>query len=353
LPFLASVGFGSQIGNIFRQRLNLIEMEASRSSDGSFFGDRFTQGRYYGQYAKYETDCFACIALALEMLKINEFVISSNEKPHKPVVLISPEAQCCYARDSRGFASFAWSTLTRPVPNLNFVPLSDDSLAEWHEGNFLGALSFVEPVMWVGVKAMEPRSAGIKAEGTHLIRGLMSGSLGEHKLSVEQDFEKVRISTQFTAQKKIIAVHVVGLNWRVPNDVFNNFRRVYFFSGSDGSISSWESRVQPQASRLGHLSRWQQLKRKARRYGEVVRLGASRWLNVDNKIGIVFPSEQEFVVRRYPMKDAPWGSLNVEQVEAPRGRWLFGVGPGEALLSMQYVLHFGTAEETFRLASEA
>ena len=349
LPFLASIGCGDRTGAIFRQRLKLIQMEAARSSDGSFFGARFTQGRYNGQYAKYETDCFACIALSLELLTSQRMGIGPIGQLPGPVVVSSPEAQCCYARNNDLFMSFAWSTLTRSVPNISFLPLTDDSLAEWHEANLLGSVNFARPVRWVGVKAMEARENGLRVEGSHSIRSLRGDALAEHSLSLELDDSILRISSRYTCCKKLRAVHLTGLNWRIPNDVFNKFHRRYFFEGSDTSIACFES-VAPKESASGRLSHWEKVRRKLKRYGSVAPLGLSSWLNIDNTVGIIFSGNQKFFLRRYPRKDAPWNSLNVEQVESPEAYWRFNAIAGEVLLETNCLLHLGTAEKTLELS---
>lgn len=347
--FLSSIDCGEQIGTIFRQRLKLIEMEADRSSDGSFFGARFTQGRYNDQYAKYETDCFACVALSLEMFA-NRFAIRVSEEDQKPLVLTSPEAQCCYLRDTNLFVSFAWSTLTQSVPNITFLPLADDSLAEWHEANLLGAAIFGQPVKWVGVKAMDSQGHGLRVEGLHSIRTLTGAPLAEHKLSLNLDNGRLRISSVYTALKVLKAVQVTGLNWRIPNDVFNRFRRVYFFEGASDSISSYESRFAFNHPTPKYTSLCEKIRRKLRSHGSVVRLGTSKWLNIDNKVGIIFGCEQNFVLRRYQTKESPWNSLNVEQLEAPRAEWRFFVKNKSVLLENECLLHLGTAEETLALS---
>ena len=352
LPFLASIGCGRRTGYIFRQRLKLLEIEAAQSSDGSFFGARFTQGRYDGQYAKYETDCFACIALSLELLTSHGMSIGPIEELHPPVVVSSPEAQCCYARDRDLFMSFAWSTLTRPVPNITFLPLSDDSIADWHEANLLGTVKFLQPTKWVGVKAMEARENGLRVEGTHSIRNLKGTALAEHELSLELKMGRLHVRSLYTSRKKLRAVCITGLNWRIPNDFFNNWRRQYFFEGPDGSISTFESLALKEGVNGGSLSFLQKVRRKLQKYGDVMPLGTSSWLNVDNKVGLVFQDNKEFVLRRYPLKEAPWNSLNVEQVESPEAHWRFNALNGMVLLEMNCFLHLGTAAETRRLSRE-
>ena len=350
LLFLAEIGCGRRTALIFRQRLKLIEMEAERSTDGSFFGARFTQGRYNGQYAKYESDCFACIALSLTMLTAHGFEIESTNPSPEPVVVSSPEALCCYSRDSDLFMSFAWSTLSRSVPNVTYLPIADDSLADWHEANLLGSVKFTQPTKWVGVKAMESLDTILRVEGEHSIRTLKGTALADHKLTLDLSDGILKLMSKYTCRTALRAAHVTGLNWRIPNDVFNDFRREYFFEGPDNSISSFESIAPRGRSNAMPLSRLQNIGKKLKIYGDVLPLGTSSWLNIDNKVGLVFQEQTQIALRRYPLKDAPWNSLNVEQLESPRAHWRFNTLSGAVLLELNCVLHLGTADETRRMS---
>lgn len=350
LCFLASIGCGSKTGTIFNQRLQMIEMEARRSSDGSFFGARFTEGLYNGQFAKYETDCFACVALSLAQIAWQKLPVPSSARETLPSVVISYESQCCYARSSTSFMSFAWSTLTRSVPNLNFISFADDSLCEWHEANLLGSVKFVRPVKWVGVKAMDVSEGALRVEGSHSMRYSSGFSVADHDVSLCLSDGCLRVSSIYTARSERFVAHTTGLNWRVPNDVFNAFQRRYFWGMNNYAISSWESDARKQVPSQNPISTWSKLKRRMQLYGEVVELGSSSWVNIDNRIGLVFPREQSIFVRRFPRKEAPWGSLNVEQVEVGRSRWQIGSQPGKIILETNYVAHVGTAEQTLELS---
>jgi len=175
-------------------------------------------------------------------------------------------------------------------------------------------------------------------------------ALAEHELSLALDDGVLRLSSRYICRKKLRAVHITGLNWRIPNDIFNQFSRRYFFEGADGRIVSFESVVPKKSASSRQLSRLQQLRRKFKKYGNVAPLGLSSWLNVDNKVGLFFSGRQDFVLRRYPLKDAPWNSLNVEQVESPEAHWRFNVTERSVLLETKCRLHLGTAEETMQMA---
>jgi hypothetical protein len=352
LLYLDTLDCGTCTDTIFRRRLQTLETEALKSSDGSFFGARFTLGRYAGQFAKYETDCFACVALALEMLGDRARAAASVEVSPPSCVFVSPESLSCYARNADRFMSFAWSTLTNPVPNVTFVPLADDSLSEWHEANLIGAVFFAQQVDWVGVKAMEATGDGLRVEGSHSIRGARGAALAEHQLSLTLTATGLQIRSRYTAQRKLAAVHLTGLNWRLPNDVFNGFTRRFFFEGPDGATSCFESVASRESPVSRRISRLGKFKRKLRLHGKVEPFANSGWVNVDDKLGLVMRSSDALVLRRYPQKEAPWNSLNVEQIEAPAAQWRFNVPAGTVLLETDCLLHLGTHEETRHLAEQ-
>ncbi|WP_371158464.1 hypothetical protein [Jannaschia sp. 2305UL9-9] len=349
LLFLASIECGERTGTIFQKRLALLDFEASRSLDGSFFGARFTQGLYKGQYAKYETDCFACIALTLTMLASQGFATGPAAEGCAAGTS-SPESQCCYARNETAFMSFAWSTLNQPVPNLVFLPFSDDSIADWYRANLLGSIKFGQEVNWIGVKAMEAQGNSIRVEGSHSIRNSKGVALAQNHLKIDFRDGILRVASKYRSSRKLSAVHLTGLNWSIPNDVFNGFTRTYFFEGPSDTISSFESVASTDPQNTNTLSFTEKIKRKAQLHGEAKNFGASRWLNIDNKVGVVFDRDERIALRRYPNKEATWSSLNIERVETPKANWRFNVPKGSTLLDLSCRLHLGTARETQRLA---
>ena len=84
--------------------------------------------------------------------------------------------------------------------------------------------------------------------------------------------------------------------------------------------------------------------------GRVHSFGMSRWLNIDDQIGIFHKETDGFALDRFGYKTAPWNSLNIERLRTPASGWRFNVLPGTVLLHTDVTLHLGTHEITRELA---
>ncbi|UUX97576.1 hypothetical protein [Aquabacterium sp. J223] len=69
--------------HVAAQRVKMLRLEQRRNGDGSFFSRRVTRRLYQGQAAKYETDCFAHLALARLLLDLEP---ATSEGPADRVV---------------------------------------------------------------------------------------------------------------------------------------------------------------------------------------------------------------------------------------------------------------------------
>lgn len=350
LLYLASIGCGEKTREIFNQRLQLLHFEAKTNDDGSFFGRRFTKGNYQGQPAKYETDCFSCIALALDMM--GDFSFEDNpSQPEQDKIHISHESLTCYAHQNKSFFSFSWQTLESHVPNITFVPLADDSLAEWHAGNLIGSIWLPRTtVRWVGVKSINRCDKGLQIEGEHVLRASNGTNLAWHFLSVELDGAILSVRSRFIAARTLRAVYITGIDWHIPNDVFNGYKRSYYSEGPGGAVISLTSLARDPGAfpeKTGLITR---LKRKLRIDRQVHSFGTSRWLNIDDQIGIFYKGADKFSLSRFGYKVAPWNSLNIERVETPASGWRFNVSSGAVLLESEFTVHLGSHTETCELS---
>ena len=359
LIYLDTAGIGQNCKHIFRQRLHTLAWEAEKNSDGSFFGERFTSGRYFGQFAKYETDCFACLALTLDLLDhqtatdTKPRVLAPETRPDSTrTTRISHETLCCYTRNANSFASFSWSTLTTDIPNATFVPLGDDSLGDWRAGNLLGNVRFVQAGNWIGVKAMQETAEGFVVEGSHSIRNSKGKPLAEHRLQLEVSNIGMRIYSRYVALSPLRAVQVTGLNWSLPNDVFNNFsRRICFDNGTatGGSHKISTSPCRPAARKVGKA---QKVWRKLGLHGQTTLFAEAQWINVDDQVGLLMREAGDMVLRQPVQKEAPWESLSLDILEAPSSRWLFHVPAGATLLETKCLVHAGPSSATKALAKD-
>jgi hypothetical protein len=351
LLFLAQLQPGGPELHMLRAKLRILFQETSENADGSFFGRRFTYGRFEGQYAKYETDCFCSLALSWSLSQLLDLTGISNKcrSEYAPTTAhVSPEGQFWFARGVGYFVSFSWATLAEEVPNINFVNLEDDSLAEWHAGNLVGTVKTLGQCQPVWVRSIKAVGSNLVAQGTGLYRSKGGKPLFELFLSVEFDTARkvLKVKARYVARSRLWLAQITGLMWRIPNDTFNGSVRRLF-----GEFGSRELRP----LKTGRTRRFDSLFRRALR-----RLGIdgssderlpSAWVNVDGRIGLALRDKAEITVRSFAEKASTWNSLYVHQFEAPKRHLLLHAKAGAILLETESLIHIGGAEQTRDIAT--
>ena len=352
LAFLSGHAMGSHNMQILERRLRLLELEAGRNLDGSFYGSRFTSGKYTGQHAKYEADTFACLALLHELVDELVTIPSLPEEPVKCHRLVSHESQTCYQRAENFFFSFSWRTLQSDAPNLSMIPLSDDSLAEWHSGNFLGEVRMSKDQRLVGIKSYQEDGQDLTVSGSHLVFGPGGQRLmqAHHKVQLLGGEGLAIIETTYKALSKAPVARVHGIKWRVPNDFFNDFQRsLSFGGGSTGVVAKTNLAMPDLISTRARESLGQRFRKRLGLEGTAQELGGARWLNVDGRIGLILLRGGELRLRRYGRRMSEWDSLYFDQVETDKSGPRFRVRPGDVLLDTRIIVHIGDAERTQNL----
>jgi hypothetical protein len=341
---------------ILYRRLQLLRDESRDNADGSFFGSRFTARRFGGQYGKYETDCFACVALAWSLWWLDGVPDAPVAlEPPVPFRHISPQGQFCFQRTGACFFSFSWNTLEDSVPNLCLIPHGHDDLAEWHAGNLLGQVSMEGLRQTIGVRAMKAVEGGIEINGSCLVRGPRGKALFEHVLSIRFDAldATVTICSRFVARKALHRVAVTGVNWRIPNDRFNGHQRTLHEESGMRYLTTTQAQRDPTLNRDRRtLFRRvvDRLRRSIGRDRSQLEMVGSNWINIDDAIGLVVPAGVSLGIRRYPGRQSAEGSLYVEQVESPVRRFWPVCRAGQVMLDSRVVVHVGTAAETASIA---
>lgn len=341
---------------ILQARLNCLLLEARRNPDGSFFGTRFTNGKFGGQYGKYETDCFCCIGLAwlLRQPGPTDPSVRSELSPRAPFNHVSPEGQFCFRRSPDYFFSFSWTTLEDSVPNVSFAPLASDDLCEWNSGNMVGTVGLPFTPVTIGVRAMQCDDRSMRVEGVQLARSRRGRPLVEHFFNLCLDFQhgQLKIRSKYVSRSRLWLATVTGVNLAFPNDIFNNNIRTISFQ--HGSL---ELRTDP----CKHQTRSQQnlAQRICRRVlrlfgwdGSIVNELKTNWINVDNTLGIILPREDRISIRHFRNRSAPWGSLFLVRVEAPERITRLLVPSGSVLFDTDLVVHLGSKEMTAELAAQ-
>jgi hypothetical protein len=341
---------------IEQARFTALQEEQQDNTDGSFFGKRFTQFHYHGQPAKYETDCYANLGLAYALHRLLKPSINATPSEILSERLtachVSPECGIAFARTSTLFASFSWRSLTEPYPLALFVPLADESLAEWQAHNLCGRIVLLrEEPSAVWIRRMKSVEDGFHIQGTVIYRGrgkiLYTQELDYH---VNTDNNTARIKSRFIAQTKLFVRRAEGLYLTIANDRFNHYQRAIYTA--EGSFP-----VKFDPARRPFWLKGQRLPHKIirRLLRETLNDGAKypiegRWLNIDNHFGIISGDEAGFILRSPLGRNLPDGNLHYDILYSPIKHFNRYVHPGEELLSTDFLLVAGDSHLTQQLA---
>jgi len=361
LVWLQSLLGDGDAAAIEQARLDTLAEEQADNSDGSFFGKRFTQPHYQGQTAKYETDCYANVALAygLRRLLAPKVAASSPEvlAAHLSACHVSPECGIAYLRSPALFASFSWRTLTTPQPLALFVPLADESLAEWQAHNLCGRLLlWREDPSAVWIRGMKAEANGFRIQGTVVYRGHGGRILYTHELdyAVDAQAQTARIRSRFVAQAKFFVRRAEGLCLATPNDRFNGFKRT--LNSAQGRLDL----VFDPSNRPFWLPGRTLAQRVIRRLRREIGADGPQyaisgcWVNIDGVFGIINlnPDPPGFLLRSPLGRNLPDGSLHYDWLYSPVRRLNRSVEAGEEILRTDFLLVAGDVQTTQQLAEK-
>ena len=338
-------------------RVRALALEQSDNDDGSFFGRRVTRGVMQGQEAKYETDCYANLGLAL---LLHETLGPPSDAPGPEALArslstrhVSPESATCFVRTPSLFASFSWATMTHPVPTALFVPAGMDSAFEAGPGNLLGRAVVRERLDALTIRGMKPLGDGFDVAGT-ILYTTSRGFVLEHRLryTVIPEEDRAVIESTLVARSRIVVLRCNPLNFCVCNDFFNGFGREYRWDGGSHRVAFDPSLPDPLARR-GRTGRMARKVLRAIGRGNTRIVMGRKWANVDDKLGVI-------------RLGGPGPRF---QLECPHGRNIDGslhgdilsiqgrsIRPrvfrtGDVLFDSRVLLLVGTAEQTEALAN--
>ena len=282
VPMLALLQseFGDTDARFVEQlRFGAFQWEQQRSSRGSVFGRRFGHQRT-GWPVIYETDCYANLGLAYLLHQFAPSIQAESAYHFQAKVKGNFYSRYCdflYARNENVFASFSWKHLSRRYPMALFVP-GDDYMAEWAAANLIGNLAIENTDM---TRTTIRRNNRLTEDGFvttgHIQEGKSSGVFGvDHYISFTAlPSNKMAVMIELLVAKEAIqVVEQSGLAYYLPNDIFNNgTRQVNWESGNARLRGSRGANASPVIIN-------------------------SRWVNIDNKLGIVsLPDSGQFEIR--------------------------------------------------------
>ncbi len=264
--------FGDADARFIEQlRFGAFQWEQAQNVSGSIFSRRFGYQRS-GWPVIYETDCYANLGLAY---LLHQFV--SPIRAEDPDIFqqktegsfYSKYCQFLYSRDKTLFASFSWEHLSRRYPMALFVP-GDDYMVEWAEGNLIGEVVVENADMHDTTQRhnSEVIDDGFVTTG-HLQEGKRNGLYSiDHYISFTALPKKqLAVMIEYLVAKESINVtKQSGLSYQLPNDIFNdNLRNIY-----------WEDNITPLRGSRGT---------------SVSTTIDSKWINIDDKFGIISLSD--------------------------------------------------------------
>ncbi len=339
MPPLVLLGneFGDADARLLEKlRFIAFEREQRSNGDGSFFGDRFTHNVMRGWPSEYETDTACLLALCRLMHRGRPLIAPSTLESFQrrmTGVLSSRSCEWTLARTPRAFAAFSWRTLDRTRQMALFIPANCDDMAEWAPDNLLGNLRIRgENARKRSIEYRE-RLGPVAFTTTGVIRRRLHG---EASTAASQFLCFAALPARNTAilidlcvaDRDIVVDGRAGLDFRLPNDVFNRNTRTL--------------------TRAGGRTRLRGVGGTPRKITAV-----TSWLNVDDRLGFVCLGNDRLTVHDAAARNAPWASLLCERIT-----WDEHPGPetfraGDRIRRLAFVLVAGNAEVTRACADES
>ena len=340
LPMWALVedAFGEDCSDLKDGWLGILEAETSANGDGSFLSCRV--GPFEEQSPVYYTRLESDRANTVSMLLYwNQLYPSAADKACETLSAWQDDYHgAAFDASGERFASFVWRSCEKPQGML--LPKGDSSLAEWRNNlagriEGVGTRNFEEvadhaetlfPGGFLTCGHTTVCSDGVLAEGQQLER------MADKRVAFAAlpDARTARCVQFATALNRCYVASGRGVNWNVPNDLFNaRTRRMAYAKGSQ-VLRGGEF-----ASKLEWLD-----------------LGA--WANVDDQVGLA--CTQPLTLYRAGRRQVDIlgrpnsGTLYAEEIAAPcqdKRRW---AERGETLIDTGFAVALGSAKDTRALS---
>lgn len=337
-------------------RIATLEREQILNADGSFYGGRFTRNAIEGRNAEYETDTYANLALCYLLHRRGKTPIppdSEQLRKHLAGTWSSAGSGWIFGRSPKVFASFSWRYLGGIRPVGLFIPAGSADMAEWMPNQLVGQFD---------VEGVDARKTKYQHSETTSKAGF--GTTGEIVYSDAKGAPLVRQQISYTAlteegvavvMERTVAVAPVkvkssrALNVAIANDIFN---------GSVRKIGYRPSNLGFELTGATNLGTTEAALSTANAVSSTDRQISSKWLTIDNRLGIVSLKGEGFTIHDTSGRNAPWGSIQYDVISAQE----MGereLRAGDTIIESAYVLIAGGfkpaawSSETARVATAA
>ena len=333
VPMLALLQneFGDADARFIEQlRFGALQWEQQQNSRGSVFDRRFGYQRT-GWPVIYETDCYANLGLAYLLHQFAPSIHAESTYDFQEKVEGNFYSRYCdflYARNKDVFASFSWKHLSRRYPMALFVP-GDDYMAEWADANLIGNLVMENTDMARTTIRHNNRllKDGFVTTG-HIQEGKSKGGFGiDHYISFTA-LPKNKMAVMMELLVAKTPIHVAdqsGLSYYLPNDIFNNgVRQVHWEAGNARLRGARGAITDPVTI-------------------------DSKWVNIDNKLGIIsVPDNGQFQI--LPGSRNLWNGQISERIDYATGSRRRQYKQNDVIRSQGYFLTNTDIQSTRKIA---
>lgn len=326
--------FGEDCSGLESGWLDILKTETAQNGDGSFLSNRIGpfEQRSPVYYTRLESDRANVVSMSLYWHR--QYPLQAEKQTKLLTAWQDDYHGAAFNADGERFASFVWRSCEKPQGML--LPKDDSSLAEWRN-NLAGRIE------GVGMNSFEEvgEHRELLFEGGFLTWGatnvftdvfLAEGQLREHMAEKRIAFaalpdQKTVLSVQFArAVNRCYVARLRGVNWNVPNDLFN------------GRLRRLTTQKETLTLRGGELA------------NKVEQTGLGSWVNVDGKVGLA--CTQPLTLYRAGKRQVDIvgrpdsGTLYAEEIASPcedMRRW---ADRGEILIDVGFAVSLGDAEQT-------
>jgi hypothetical protein len=319
--------------------LQILKKETIANGDGSFLSERLSPLEYQSPlyFTRLETDRANVISMLVSWYL--RFRFDVQKKSETFAAWDDDFHGAAFCASGNRYASFVWNAAERPQGLC--LPKDDSSLAEWRR-NLAGVVKGTGAVNGENIAVHKEKifPGGFLTCGHTICFSDQFVAEGQTREDIARKIiafaalpdEKTVLGIQYAVSlNRIYGSMIKGIYWHIPNDIFNNSHR-YIKSEAGNYVL-----------RGGHWADKKEI------------LSAGKWINADEKIGLVSSLPLSIVrngKRQIGLASQPDinGSLYTEEVCAPyeeRNRWYES---GETLIDTAFASHIGSAEETQKLA---
>jgi len=350
---LAAEHFGDPHAAAFEAGwLRQVQQEIEENADGSFLSGRCAELAAVSPlyYTRLEADRAVTLSMGAYWRRRLEIPAVVTPPPPMPFTWHDEYHGAAYQRGPRRAASWVWHAAE--LPQGLCLPADGSDLAEWRE-NLTGRVLGEGRLNAREVTEHEERSF----DGGFLTWGHVICNTAKMTGEGQPDEDTARLwlvaaalpddATMLVLQyacalpRRVYLTRVAGINLQVPNDLFNGYRRNYYTENGPLPITGFGSA------------------------DEVIDTG-SRWLNVDDRLGVIGVYGMDGLCLHRPgkrqigLRSAPWhetglagGTLYADEIVGPWRDELHSVDAGAVLFDVGVVVQAGaTHDETARICRD-